>query len=619
MQPTLFGSLNTGYSGLQVSQLQVQTVSNNIANADTEGYSRQRTIVKNSTPLDTVPGAVGLGVQAQTILRVHDEYVYNRLRSATNNKEFTGFSSDTLQEVSQYFPDMQDVGIGTDLTEFFNAWQDYADSPGDVNQAIAVTQKINTLSTTIQQAYDNVYAMQTTLNDQVVTVVDQVNALATKIATLNGQIAKVEAGGLENANDLRDERDNALLTLSGIVGVSVSNNGVSRSGSSDGTYSDITGQNYVIQVAGYPLVDGNTVHPLVVHSDANSGAQNFNSVYFQYQDYQEVNITSDLQGGRLGAILDLRGTDIGTDGLPQTGKIQSYLNSLNTFANGVIENVNNIYAGSAMESATSNPVNDLNGNATLSSLGLNVQAGTFDYSVYDEKGNIVATRTISINPDTDTMNTVVAKFNAAIDDNLDGNSKDDTNSYFQASFVTGTSGAFQINPTSLASGKGYTFAIKDSSSNPTNFAGSLGLNRMFDGNDASNITLASSLVDKPSNLHAYGAPVVGNNDIANKILDMQYNSVTFYNYNGTTTSSTIQKFYNDLSTTINADASSAITSNTTITAVFNAVDQENQSISKVSVDEELVNLMKYQSAYSANAKVISTIDQMINTLLGIKQ
>ncbi|MEY4504807.1 MAG: flagellar hook-associated protein, partial [Pseudomonadota bacterium] len=436
MQPTIFGSLNTGYSGLQVAQLSTQTVSTNIANADTEGYSRQRTIVQNALPLNTIPGAVGMGAQVDTIMRIHDEYVYNRLRSATSNKAYTGFQSDTLQEVAQYLPDMQNVGITDDLTKFFNAWQDYANSPGDTNQAIAVTSQIQTLSVDIKQTSSNIKTMQSTLNNQVSTVVDEINTLGAKIAELNYQINNVEAGGLRQANDLKDQRDNSLLTLNGLVNLSLSTGVIKRTSTSGGNYEDSTSPNYVIQIAGYPLVDGSSFHPLVTQTDPNSNEMAFNSVYFQRQDYVDINITDGIQGGKLGAILSLRGYDIGADGTPQKGELPGYINTLNTFANGLIQNVNDIYANSAMGSALSNPVNDITGTQTLSALGLNVQAGNFDYTVYDKSGVAVATRSISINPDTDTLTSVAAKFNASIDDNLDGNTKDDTNSFFQASFAS---------------------------------------------------------------------------------------------------------------------------------------------------------------------------------------
>jgi flagellar hook-associated protein 1 FlgK len=82
---------------------------------------------------------------------------------------------------------------------------------------------------------------------------------------------------------------------------------------------------------------------------------------------------------------------------------------------------------------------------------------------------------------------------------------------------------------------------------------------------------------------------------------------------------TISGFYADAATRVGSDTSTAIQNNNAAKATYNAVYTEFASISKVSTDEEMVNLMKFQAGYSAAAKVVTTLDQMINTLLGIKQ
>ena len=82
---------------------------------------------------------------------------------------------------------------------------------------------------------------------------------------------------------------------------------------------------------------------------------------------------------------------------------------------------------------------------------------------------------------------------------------------------------------------------------------------------------------------------------------------------------TIYGFYDDIVTRVGTRTNAAITANNSITAQFNAIKQEQDSISKVSIDEEMANLIRYQTSYGAAAKVITTIDQMMTTLLGLKQ
>ena len=114
------------------------------------------------------------------------------------------------------------------------------------------------------------------------------------------------------------------------------------------------------------------------------------------------------------------------------------------------------------------------------------------------------------------------------------------------------------------------------------------------------------------------APIDGNNDIANDMVQLQYNNIDFFRNNSTINNDTLSGFYNFVTTNIASDGEAAGRQKDTSTAIFNTVQAEFQSISGVSTDEELTNLMKFQTAYSANAKVITTIDQMLNTLLGIK-
>lgn len=102
------------------------------------------------------------------------------------------------------------------------------------------------------------------------------------------------------------------------------------------------------------------------------------------------------------------------------------------------------------------------------------------------------------------------------------------------------------------------------------------------------------------------------------MVQMQYDKLTFYRANGTQASESIEGFYRFVTVRIATDTESIGRNNDTNQALFNTVHSEYQSISGVSVDEELIDLMKFQTAYSANAKVITAIDQMLDVLLGIK-
>jgi flagellar hook-associated protein 1 FlgK len=102
------------------------------------------------------------------------------------------------------------------------------------------------------------------------------------------------------------------------------------------------------------------------------------------------------------------------------------------------------------------------------------------------------------------------------------------------------------------------------------------------------------------------------------MIQLQYESISFYKSNNVVVTESIESFYRSVTSRVASDAESTAQKNDTNLALFNTVFAEQQSISGVSIDEELVDLMRFQTAYSANSKVITTIDKLLETLLGLK-
>jgi flagellar hook-associated protein 1 FlgK len=127
------------------------------------------------------------------------------------------------------------------------------------------------------------------------------------------------------------------------------------------------------------------------------------------------------------------------------------------------------------------------------------------------------------------------------------------------------------------------------------------------------------LQSNASEIRAFKAPSDGGNDTALDMVQLQFSSVDFKEGYNKSSSDTIYGRFDNLVTKVGTRTNAVISNNDTITAQYNAVKQEQDSISKVSIDEEMANLIRYQTSYGAAAKVITTIDQMMTTLLGIKQ
>ena len=344
---SIFNGLNIGYSGLSASQLGINTTGHNISNAETEGYSRQRVVQQSTTPLGNImPGAQGNGTQVKEIVRIHDEFVFSRYRLDGEKKEFSDFERQTLEELSTYFPEIENVGIKYDMQEYFNLWGDLSINPDNQSIKVALAQQTEVLSQDIHQTRDQISNLQLTLNDQLKTSVEDINRIAEEIAKLNGAIARTEAVDGQHANDLRDQRGVLEISLAKLAGASIfedtlnANMSVSR---------DIVekGGDYAVNIAGFNIIDGKTFHPIVIENQDNPGG--FYSLSYERQDGELMPMDDLIKGGRIGSILDLRGSSFDENGDLENGQLQEIINQLDGFAAGLIESTNNLYPQGSQE------------------------------------------------------------------------------------------------------------------------------------------------------------------------------------------------------------------------------------------------------------------------------
>ncbi len=624
---SMFNSLNIGYSGLNVAQNGINTVSHNISNADSEGYTRQRVVSAAATPLSMAPGNVGNGAHIMDIKRVFDNFVFDRYTDISTTKEYSDLETRTLEELSTYFPEVDGVGIKADLVAFYDMWQTFADNPDSEAIKVALATQTKTLTNHISYTQNQVTSLQSQLNEQLVTNVNEVNALSKQLASINKSIDTAESGGAYEANDLRDQRNVLERSLAKLIGAKPTG-GVIQSNIAIDSSSNTKAGSYTLSVNGFNIVDGGSYHPIDASSEGNS--KGFYELSYERQDAVKIPLTNDITGGMIGALLDLRGGAVDTtSGVPTDGIVQNIVSKLDAFAKGLIESTNNLYSQSSATIMESN-VLDLDANSSIVNSSLNVNNGSFNLIVYDIDGNSVAKREINI--DQTTVMTGIAgsrsiegQIKAQVDDNGDGSANNDIDDFINFGWVKYPSGdsMLELSMDSLHESRGYRFAIEDvlegvDYSSGSNFAGALGMNRYFDGDSAQNMELNFSLNKNPTNISAGSSPNIGNNIIALDMVQHQYEKFDFHvgdeKHNATT-----YAMFDVIATEVGSHTNAAILKNETISTQFNATELEYFSISKVSIDEEMTNLIKYQTAYGAAAKVITTIDQMMQTLLGIKQ
>ena len=619
---SIFNALNIGYSGLNAAQIAIDTTGHNISNAETAGYSRQRVVTSAATTANSTFGTVGNGTQVAQIARIFDQFVFDRYATTSQNKQNSDTLKSNLQELSTYFPDVQNVGIKNDLQSYFNSWQSFSNNPSNTALKVDLAQKTQTLSDHISQTRTQITDLQKSLDTQVGVNIDEVNRIGSQIANINKSINEAEAGGGNNANDLRDQRNQLELSMTKLIGSKVMNGQVNTNSSVDSNIAVANGS-YSIQVGGFNLVDGASFHPIGMDNTKNAGG--YNDLYYERQDGARIPMAGNIAGGKVGALLELRGSTIGSNGVFEDGFLQETLNNMDTFAKGVIESTNSIYAQSATTKTDSNSLSFSDTQPLLSS-GENFKAGTFNVVTYDINGNETARRAITIDANTvmdnadstnllpdGTPNSIVGQLTALKDDNKDNNALNDISSMLNSSFTTSPN-VLSLGVSNAFASQGFTFAIED---NGTNFAGVTGINRFLDGSSAKDIMLKSELKNDQTQIKGYKSPANGDSQMALDMVGLQFKSIDFKS-GLTTNSDTAYGYFDSLVTRVGTKTNSVISANDAITAQFNAIQQEQDSVSKVNMDEELANLIRYQTSYGAAAKVITTIDQMMTTLLGIK-
>jgi len=247
-------------------------------------------------------------------------------------------------------------------------------------------------------------------------------------------------------------------------------------------------------------------------------------------------------------------------------------------------------------------------------LPLPLQNGSFDVVTYNDKGEELARRTITVNMDStdpkySTIQGIIDQINTKnIDDNADNDNNNDVDDLYEAKILNG-----KVIFSKKSSDNIYIGLDKDSA----NFGGVFGINQFFEGNNSSNISLRKDLKTDPTKIHAYKAPNEGNNDVANAILQLQFEKINFYK-NNTTTKETIFEYYRSTTSTLANKIENVTMKKESAKTLFKNISNEYYSLTGVNIDEELINLEKYQRGYQANAKVISTINQMLDALFSIK-
>jgi flagellar hook-associated protein 1 FlgK len=678
-----------GRSALQVSQMAMNTVAHNVANASTPGYTRQNVVVGSVSPgLLSSQNMSGRGVQITSIQRMYDSFTSLQLRTEQSKQAYWDTSNAGYSQIDNIFNESGMSSIGTTIDNFFNAWQDLATSPDSYATRSMLLDQAKNLASRVSSAATDIDAQRTDIYKSSRTLTDQVNSLTKQISDLNEKVA--EAPGLM---DLRDQRDNLIDSLNKLVKVS--------------TFEDNSERTTVL-LGGLPLVDSAKSYDLSLSLD-NANKMHFN---IQLSSTESHDVTTNISGGNLGANLDMRDT-----------KLLDYGNKLNAFAINLADAVNFYHKqGYGTDGSTGNDFFSFNNSLvtyTNPAVGSLSTYNVTDATVFGNNSNaqynidylnaagygalapaaqanyqlepasipnvywqvqqstdngitwsVVAPANVAVAADTSTTpNFRTLDFNG-IRVRIDGD---------QAALSVAASGAFNLqqntnaamslataitDPSKIAAAAGDIVTL-DGSNNSIQYStdgGSTFSTARIATGTYTRRQLGAALQASVPNIAVTYTPgtkaySITNNNANTLVMDWTSKSTTtggFFGFSassyiaaaGTTTGSSVyplipgdngnarliadqanqlimpngakpSDFYQQLVSSAGVDASLAKSSASYYASLVEQLDARRQQTSGVNLDEEAINLVKYQKTYQAAAKILTITDQLFTTLMNM--
>ncbi len=311
-----------GISALNAQRKMLEVTSENIANVNTPGYSKQTGILEPGFANLDNRFSIGSGVQVATVRRVYDDFLQKQLISANSQSGNYNTQQTAMNSVQQMFNEFSAGGLGADITSFFNSWQDLANNPSGQAERQAVLAQGETLVNDFHQMSISLNQVKSDANQTLQGLTSDINDKLKQIAALNDQIHQLQFGG-GDANELLDSRDQMIRDLSEKMAVNYQSN-------ADGTMT-------VTLPQGATLVDGNRAGSLSLETNpANSGYFNImltSPGSAAANDITQILTRSDGKQGEIGATLQVR------DSL-----VNDFLSGLDELAYSVATQVNSAHS-----------------------------------------------------------------------------------------------------------------------------------------------------------------------------------------------------------------------------------------------------------------------------------
>lgn len=607
----LFNTFTIAKRGLNVQQSHINTSSHNIANVTTEGYSRQRSVAETTRPYGGLSrfdsnriGQVGTGAEITQIERIRDSFIDYQYREANSKAESLAAQSEFFSGIEGILGEPSSTSMQNLFSEFYASFQELSKNPEEGSSArTTVARKAQQLAQSLNQAYASIEKNMQLTQEEMQSDVVEINNYLDQIKELNKTISDVTALG-QTPNDYMDKRDLLLDKLSAKLGIRVD---ADKLNTINVIASDFQSKDNPINnlITSDPVATNYVRFSFVQSADAKG-----NQVTLQYQPNGSgssktivIDAASEEEAQKIAASLNENRILIGdSDGIVGDGGDTMTPKDI-TKAIFITNTISTDSDGNPINSVTPNDKDSLVGNNSKGEIAGKQQSQVIAKAYLEKLDKIAATVAYSVN-----------------------------------AIQTGS----MTNDTAAPDGRTYDLIFVNSSNNDGTKSDS--------GITAKNITINLDIIDSPNKINASSTHNSGdkNNDRALAMADLL--NIKFDTTNITNVGSmTREQFLRDTGNTFANDATKVgLTSNTsgltaanayknmvtdlgtnsaTLQSRVDAADKQvagqadnRASVSGVSLDEEMTDLIQFQHAYSANAKIISTVDELLDVVInGLKR
>ena len=629
----MISTLSVSQSGLNAAKTAVENVSNNIANENTPGYKKRVVQVSELSQMDSQFAGRGVGVDG--VYRITSQYMYDKLISENSKVSYYDKLSTMLGNVESIFKETIDSGFTADLNRYYQSVENLRANPSSQVYKTALQNQGQILVGSLQNLYSGVEKQQANEKKELYANVDGVNSILKEIGSINEKIQKYG----EN-NDLLDKRDELELELSTYVDVSVSREsgyyelkigGETAISSSTNVRTIDVKEEETLQKDKYTVIDYNvpaTVPPIVYDALKNNNDATFSPKTYNNGDIVTYKLNNEFEVSvKIGDSIDFDENPLTiSEPITFSNLTRALVHKINTNPN--MKDLVTAYNGDYSIDANGNKVTK---NSQDNFLRIESNAGgianEFDGRIsiqnFDNLVTPVSEARESIykneSQSTDSESRVyisiydkeVSAKSGVIKAQVENLSSDSPNNKFQVYFdkldaFAQTLG--DITDKYIKTGTDtyiYGEAASDESLGVINSVG------LFSGSSIKTLKFNDSLV----------------NELTQEKLDylatMQWNNDLSYDGKAQTGTSTakasLSEFFRDLRVTVSADKESVNFLKDTQAGVKMSIKSSYDQLTKVDKDNEMLDLMKFQAAYTANAKIITAIDEMLQTLLGLKR